>query len=95
MVMEELGLAIDEVYNNEAIRSAVITGSGSKAFVAGADINEFMQMTGDGKVLAKKGQDLFFRIENAEATVFGSYPEIAICILIYRNNIVMAKTVWI
>src|SRR5436190_23749939 len=72
MVMEELGLAIDEVYNNEAVRSAVITGSGSKAFVADADINEFMQMEGDGKVLAKKGQDLFFRIENAPKPIIAA-----------------------
>jgi len=72
MVMEELGLALDEIYNNEAIRSAVITGSGSKAFVAGADISEFLQMKEDGKALAKKGQELFFRIENAPKPIIAA-----------------------
>ena len=65
-VMEELGKAIDEVYNNAAIKSAIITGSGSKAFVAGADITEFQGLTKEqGMALAKKGHDIFFKIENA------------------------------
>lgn len=64
-VMEELSLVLDEIYNNVSIRSAIITGSGSKAFVAGADITEFMQIREDGTALAKRGQDIFFSIENA------------------------------
>jgi len=63
-VIEELGTAIDEVYNNKEIKSAIITGSGAKAFVAGADISEFGSM--DGKALAQKGQDaVFSKIENS------------------------------
>ena len=65
MVMTELDAAVDEVYENEDIRSAIITGAGTKAFVAGADISEFMQVTDEGTALAKRGQDIFFRIENA------------------------------
>lgn len=65
-VMEELSKAIDEVYNNADIKSAIITGSGSKAFVAGADITEFQGLSKEqGMALAKKGHDIFFRIENA------------------------------
>jgi enoyl-CoA hydratase len=41
-VMTELGAAIDEVYKNSEIKSAIITGSGHKAFAAGADIGEFL-----------------------------------------------------
>jgi len=41
-VMDELGEAIKEVYENSAIKSAIITGAGQKAFVAGADISEFL-----------------------------------------------------
>ena len=44
-VMDELSKAVDEVYNNTAIRAAIITGSGSKAFVAGADISEFLGLS--------------------------------------------------
>jgi enoyl-CoA hydratase len=65
-VMEELGAAVDEVYNNPAIRSAIITGSGAKAFVAGADISEFQGLQlKEGMALAQKGQDIFAKIENA------------------------------
>lgn len=67
IVIEELGKALEEVYTNEAIRSAIITGEGAKAFVAGADITEFADLDGvAGAALAQKGQELVFsKIENA------------------------------
>ena len=56
-VIEELSAAIDDVYNNAEIKSAVITGSGNKAFVAGADISEFVALDAKGgKAMAEKGQ---------------------------------------
>ncbi|MFT3932888.1 MAG: enoyl-CoA hydratase-related protein [Chitinophagaceae bacterium] len=66
-VIAELGEAIEEVYSNTTIKSAIITGSGVKAFVAGADISEFVSLDGNGgKVLAQKGQELVFnKIENS------------------------------
>ena len=66
-VIEELSNAIDEVINNPEIRSAIITGAGPKAFVAGADITEFLTLdAAGGKALAQKGQDMVFtKIENA------------------------------
>jgi enoyl-CoA hydratase len=65
-VLEELSIAIDEVINNSAIKSAIITGAGPKAFVAGADITEFLSLdAAGGKALAQRGQDLVFsKIEN-------------------------------
>jgi len=66
-VIEELSTAIDEIYANPEIKSAIITGSGPKAFVAGADISEFIALDGKaGKALAQKGQDsVFSKIENS------------------------------
>jgi len=65
-VMEELNAAIDEVYNYNEIKSAIITGAGAKSFIAGADISEFVGLNDEqGKALAKKGQNIFFKIENA------------------------------
>ena len=65
-VLTDLNLALDEVYANAEIKSVIITGEGPKAFVAGADISEFQHLTGEeSKLLAKKGQDIFFRIEHA------------------------------
>lgn len=66
-VIEELSSAVDEVYNNSAIKSAIITGSGPKSFVAGADISEFLQLdSSQGEELARKGQQsVFDKIENS------------------------------
>lgn len=64
-VIDELGEAIDEVYDNAGIKSAIITGAGEKAFVAGADISGFQGLSdAEGHNLAVKGQQLFFKIEN-------------------------------
>ncbi|HEX7905388.1 MAG TPA: enoyl-CoA hydratase-related protein [Chitinophagaceae bacterium] len=65
-VFDELNAALDEVYSNHQIKSVIITGAGSKAFVAGADIAEFSGFSRETAMeLAKNGQDTFFRIENS------------------------------
>ena len=65
-VLNELSAVVDEVNNNAAIKSAIVTGSGEKSFVAGADIKEFVGLTPEeGKAFAQLGQDVFFKIENA------------------------------
>ncbi|MBS1662841.1 MAG: enoyl-CoA hydratase/isomerase family protein [Bacteroidetes bacterium] len=62
-VMSELGEVVTEIYENKDIRSAIITGAGPKAFVAGADISEFQGLTREqGQALAAKGHDIFQRI---------------------------------
>ena len=66
-VIEDLSQAISEVYERSDIRSAIITGAGEKAFVAGADISEFTSLdAAGGEALARKNQQLVFdRIEQA------------------------------
>ena len=65
-VFDELNTVLDDIYENDSIRSVIITGAGNKAFVAGADITEFEGFSKtDAVALAKRGQDTFFRIENA------------------------------
>ncbi|MDB5222595.1 MAG: enoyl-CoA hydratase [Chitinophagaceae bacterium] len=72
-VMNELNNVMDEVYKNTEIRSVIITGSGNKAFVAGADISEFSGLSQQqGMALAKKGQDIFFKIENSPKPVIAA-----------------------
>lgn len=69
-VMAELDAIMNEVYSNSEIKSCIITGSGNKAFVAGADISEFQGLTKEeGRSLAKKGQDLFYKIENCNKPI--------------------------
>ena len=66
-VIADLSKAVDEIYNNAAIKSAIITGMGEKAFVAGADISEFVALDKEsGSGLARKGQEMVFnKIENS------------------------------
>ena len=69
-VFLELDKAIDEVYNTAEIKSVIITGAGTKAFVAGADITEFAGINKQqAMALSKKGQDVFFKIENCKKPI--------------------------
>ena len=70
-VIDELSAAIDEANNNSEIRSVIITGAGNKAFVAGADITEFLQLDStQGEELARRGQQMVFdKIENSSRPV--------------------------
>ncbi|HMJ46556.1 MAG TPA: enoyl-CoA hydratase-related protein [Ferruginibacter sp.] len=72
-VMEELSKAIDTIYSDEEIKCAIITGSGAKAFVAGADIGGFLQLDpGQGKDFAKEGHAIFNRIEQCNKPVIAA-----------------------
>ena len=65
-VLRSLNQELDTIYADNNIKSVIITGSGPKAFVAGADISEFNQMDEtQSRQMAKAGQDLFFRIERS------------------------------
>lgn len=61
----ELGQAFDEAAHNQQIRVIILTGSGEKAFVAGADISEINQLSPiDAKEFSELGQQLMLQIEN-------------------------------
>jgi enoyl-CoA hydratase len=59
--IEELGKVLDETKTNDAIRCLIVTGSGEKAFVAGADIKEFAGFdVREGQALSANGQKVLF-----------------------------------
>ncbi|WP_010250872.1 enoyl-CoA hydratase/isomerase family protein [Myroides injenensis] len=59
--IKELHKALVELEEDHDIRVVIITGSGEKAFVAGADIKEFSDFNlKEGATLAAKGQELLF-----------------------------------
>lgn len=65
-VFSELDQAVKLVRDRPDVQSALITGSGDKAFVAGADISEFAGLDGpSGAALAIRGQGVFDRIESS------------------------------
>ncbi len=62
--LAELAAAFDAVRDDNSVRALVITGSGEKAFVAGADINELARMQAmEAKAKAFFGQQVFGRLE--------------------------------
>jgi len=69
-VFTDLNSVLDDINSNPAIKSVIITGAGSKAFVAGADITEFGGLNKtEAMALAKRGQDTFTRIENSSKPI--------------------------
>src|SRR5208283_1187574 len=63
--MEELRGALHDIKNDANIRVVILTGSGEKAFVAGADIGELAQQDAvSGKEYAHRGQAVLDLIEN-------------------------------
>jgi len=59
--IQELHEAFYDANQDEDCKVIIITGSGEKAFVAGADISEFANYsTEEGKILAAQGQELLF-----------------------------------
>ena len=62
-VLDELNTTLDAV-DLATVRCLVITGAGSKSFVAGADIGEMSSLTkAEGEAFGKKGNDVFRKIE--------------------------------
>lgn len=63
-VFEELEKVLDCIDADPQIKAVIVTGSGTKAFVAGADITEFTALDAQqAKQLARRGQLIFERIE--------------------------------
>jgi enoyl-CoA hydratase len=63
-VLQELTAAVEAAGSDPALRCLVITGAGSKAFIAGADIGELARLSPvEGREHARRGQALLDRIE--------------------------------
>jgi enoyl-CoA hydratase len=63
--MDELRRAVLELKHDATVRAVVVTGTGEKAFVAGADIEELAKLGPDqAKAYAIAGQHVFDLLEN-------------------------------
>ncbi|MDN3664787.1 enoyl-CoA hydratase/isomerase family protein [Algibacter miyuki] len=72
--IKELSVAFNEVNADKNTKVVVLTGSGEKAFVAGADISEFANFSEEkgGKLAAKGQRILFDYIENLSKPVIAA-----------------------
>lgn len=72
--IQELNEAFSALEKDSSVKVVILTGSGEKAFVAGADISEFAHFdVKEGENLAKKGQELLFNfVENMSTPVIAA-----------------------
>ncbi len=72
--IEELSTAFEKLEDDVNVKTIIITGSGEKAFVAGADISEFANFSvEEGGKLARLGQEsLFNLVENLSTPVIAA-----------------------
>lgn len=72
-VLNDLNTLVDEINADEEIRVLILSGSGEKSFVAGADIGEMSSLTkAEGEAFGKKGNDVFRRIETLPIPVIAA-----------------------
>lgn len=63
-VFKDLIQLFQDDIDPNVLKGVIITGAGEKAFVAGADIKEFLTLNSSkAQALAKRGHDIFKRIE--------------------------------
>ena len=73
LTLSELKNVFDELKNNDEVKVIIITGSGEKAFIAGADISELNKLNMiSGKEFAEHGQEIFGLIEEFEKPVIAA-----------------------
>ncbi len=72
--IQELSEAFEDLNADKEIRVIILTGSGEKSFVAGADIKEFSDYgTAAAEDLSRKGQEILFdKIENLHKPVIAA-----------------------
>jgi len=72
-VVDELAQAAERIASEDAIKGAILTGAGTKAFVAGADIADLAkQGPFDGKARALRGQAMLRRLETCGKPVIAA-----------------------
>lgn len=72
--IQEISTALDELNADTSCRVIILTGSGEKSFVAGADIKEFSDFGQErAEELARNGQNILFnKIENMSKPVIAA-----------------------
>lgn len=71
--MDEIRIVVQHIYDNPEVKAAIITGSGEKAFVAGADIKEITELNElNARKFSERGQEIFAMIEDCEKPIIAA-----------------------
>ena len=78
-VIDQLEAHFDDIAADKTIKGVVLTGFGTKAFVAGADIRELAatKTKEEGVATATRGQEVFSKIENSRKPVVAAMNGLA------------------
>ena len=72
-LLNELADVFKAIQVNEDIEAVILTGTGNKAFVAGADISELRELDNrSGRMASQKGQQIFQLIEDTRKPVIAA-----------------------
>ena len=72
-ILTELDSKLDSIIEDTDCRVIIITGSGDKAFIAGADIQEMLKMNeNQAQEFSKIGQDLTIKIEECKIPIIAA-----------------------
>lgn len=72
-LLQELSNLLDRIKEDKSLEIVIITGSGEKAFAAGADIAEMQKLTAiEGRNFGKIGQDVFNKLESLPQPVIAA-----------------------
>ena len=72
-MLKELSSLLESIGQDETVKVVIITGSGDKAFAAGADIVEMQPLSGiEGRKWGKIGQSVFSQIDNLPQPVIAA-----------------------
>lgn len=95
-LLSELSTALDDICDDEEIRVLILTGTGDKAFIAGADISELTTFNAlQAKKFSKKGHEVIGKLQELAIPVIaavngfalGGGSEMAIaCDFIYASE---------
>ncbi len=73
LLLQEIKQAIEEAQQNLAVRGIILTGSGTKAFAAGADIAEFANFsTAEATKMSRDGHEVLYTIEKSKKPVIAA-----------------------
>ncbi len=94
-LMGEISQVFDELNAKEAVKVIIITGSGEKSFVAGADIKEMKDLNiNEGRLWAAQSEGVFLKIEQCPKMVIAAVNGFALgggCELAMACDIRMAS----
>lgn len=71
--INELRTVIQQIYDDNSIKSAIITGAGEEAFSVGVDLNELQELSElNGRKFSENGQETFALIENCHKPILAA-----------------------